>query len=231
MGVCFVDTETTALHPWAGEIWEVGLILPDGDERQWFLEPAHLETADQFSLDIGGYHRRHPHGLDMSAAASQFRGDEVTNTGEFCLEFAALTFRHHIAAACVSFDDRRLSDLLMAHHEVWQPWHYHVCDTEALAAGWLMGRAAREPDERAAENWRRIASPPWDSTELSVALGVIPSDFERHTALGDCRWAKAIYEAVMTATSPPRPEDSATLTTPSGGVTDPAVVGTAAARS
>ena len=27
--------------------------------------------------------------------------------------------------------------------------------------------------------------------------GVDPDDFDRHTALGDARWAKAIYEAVM----------------------------------
>ena len=43
------------------------------------------------------------------------------------------------------------------------------------------------------------ATPPWDSDALSRAVGVNPDDFDRHTALGDARWAKAMYEAVMGA--------------------------------
>ncbi len=41
------------------------------------------------------------------------------------------------------------------------------------------------------------AIPPWDSNKLSLAVGVDPDDFDRHTALGDARWAKAIYERVI----------------------------------
>lgn len=41
------------------------------------------------------------------------------------------------------------------------------------------------------------ALPPWNSNDMSRAVGVEPDDFDRHTALGDARWAKAIYEAVM----------------------------------
>ena len=35
------------------------------------------------------------------------------------------------------------------------------------------------------------------SNQLSLAVGVDPDDYDRHTALGDCRWAKAIYQAVI----------------------------------
>ena len=31
--------------------------------------------------------------------------------------------------------------------------------------------------------------------QLSRKLDVEPDDFERHTALGDCRWGLAVYEA------------------------------------
>lgn len=40
-------------------------------------------------------------------------------------------------------------------------------------------------------------APPWDSEAVSRAVGVNPDDFERHTAMGDVRWAMAIYDAVM----------------------------------
>lgn len=48
----------------------------------------------------------------------------------------------------------------------------------------------------AAKGWR--VDPPWESEDLSRALGVPPiADADRHTALGAARWAKAIHQAVM----------------------------------
>jgi hypothetical protein len=38
---------------------------------------------------------------------------------------------------------------------------------------------------------------PWNSDDLSAALGVTVSDEDRHTALGDAKWAMRIYNAVM----------------------------------
>ena len=72
-------------------------------------------------------------------------------------------------------------------------WEYHLVDVEALAAGWLA----------AGHDWSQgppvgdRATPPWSSEELSRAVGVDPDDFDRHTALGDARWAAAIYDAVL----------------------------------
>jgi hypothetical protein len=86
-------------------------------------------------------------------------------------------------------------------------WHYHVIDVEALAAGYLAAirQDAAElgyhdrPDtpQYEHEGNLEIARLPWKSDSLSRAVGVEPDDFDRHTALGDARWAKAIYEAVM----------------------------------
>ena len=58
-------------------------------------------------------------------------------------------------------------------------WHYHLVDVEALAAGKLG------------------IAPPWKSDELSAALGVTITEDDRHTALGDAKWAMRIYDAVM----------------------------------
>lgn len=42
-------------------------------------------------------------------------------------------------------------------------------------------------------------APPWKSDDLGLALGVEPCPEEdRHTALGDARWVKRIYDTVMT---------------------------------
>jgi hypothetical protein len=60
-------------------------------------------------------------------------------------------------------------------------WHYHLIDVEALIAG------------------RLAIAPPWKSDDLSRAIGVEPpSDQDRHTAIGDARWVKQMYEAVYT---------------------------------
>lgn len=172
MTLAFVDTETTGLDPDRHEIWEVGLIV-DETELRWFL-PVNLGTADPFALKIGGYHERHPYELDDEIITDS---DFVTRH-QFAADFAKLTRGRHLVGAVVSFDEERLRRLLQAHGAC-PEWHYHLVDVEALAAG-----LTQEP-------------PPWDSAELSRFVGVDPDDFEKHTAIGDARWAKAIYEAVM----------------------------------
>ena len=59
---------------------------------------------------------------------------------------------------------------------------------EALAVGYLAGSD---------ENLRPNVRPPWKSDQLTEALGIVVDDMDKHTALGDARWAKALYEAVM----------------------------------
>lgn len=43
-----------------------------------------------------------------------------------------------------------------------------------------------------------MVTPPWPSDELSRLCGVEPSgEHERHTALGDARWAMRRYDAII----------------------------------
>lgn len=79
-----------------------------------------------------------------------------------------------------SFDDAFLKRFMLANGQARSTWHYHLIDVETLIAGKLGIR------------------PPWKSDELSKAIGVEPpNDDERHTAIGDARWVKRMYEAVM----------------------------------
>lgn len=101
-GVCFVDVETTGLHPDFHEIWEVGLITPEGYEKEWQL-PVDLGRADSKALAIGRYHER----------KGRTRGFKVNDLRQFAAEFARETRGAHLAGACVAFDAERLAKLLL----------------------------------------------------------------------------------------------------------------------
>lgn len=189
--LAFVDTETTGLDPVRHQIWEVGLVLRDenGDEteRLWQL-PVDLSRADAMGLKVGRFHDR------------RLPPDALTGLRRFAHEFAILTVGAHLVGAVISFDEERLRRFLRANGEC-PMWHYHLIDVEALAVGWLAGRyedaTFAAPDDTGA-----VYHPPWSSSELSEAVGVDPADYDRHTALGDAKWARAIYDAVVGGLTP-----------------------------
>lgn len=172
--LAFCDTETTGLDADRHEIWEVGLIVDD-DEHRWFLT-VDLGRAEPIALKIGGFHERHPNGVRHLVNDDEY----VTPLQVFAEEFADLTRGRHLVGAVISFDEERLRKLLRANRAC-PEWHYHLVDVEGLVAG------------------RLGIEPPWNSDKLSAEIGIDPEQFDRHTALGDARWAKALYEAVFTA--------------------------------
>ena len=198
--IVFVDTETTGLDPDRHEIWEVGLIVPgaiqvvhpdrpdtwETAEFHWFLPVTDLGGADPFALSIGRFHERHPWGSAHAAMKRMVLGETVTDIGTFAAQFAHLTHGKHLAGAVVSFDEERLRRLLRRNGRI-ESWHYHLVDVEALAVGYLAS----------ATDGTEALAPPWNSSDLTAALGLHVDESEKHTALGDARWAKAIYEAVM----------------------------------
>lgn len=62
-------------------------------------------------------------------------------------------------------------------------WHYHPEDVPTLARGWLNGKGV-------------YPAPPWKSDFISQACGINPSDFDRHTAMGDCQWSLALWKQI-----------------------------------
>lgn len=199
--VCWVDTETTGLDPVRHEVYEVGLITPDGTEYEWWL-PVDCSKADPIALGIGRFHERHPYGNAYPYKSGLTKGGRLacTSPGDFAREFAKLTHGLHLAGAVISFDERRLWDLLRG-QGVTPSWHYHIIDVEALAAGYIARLVKSGLVTRVRNRVEEMVDisplPPWDSTQLSLAVGVDPEKFDRHTALADAKWAKAIYESVM----------------------------------
>lgn len=195
--LAFVDCETTGLDPERHEMWELAVIVRDGGnsmdgEWTWHL-PVNLAKADPMALSIGRFYerRRRLPGwncvLECRAAnPARWRG---TTAKSVASQVANLLDGAHIVGAVPSFDTGFLRPWLRANGHA-ACWHYHLITVEALAIGYLAGM--RHPDELPA------LAPPWKSDELSRAILVAPpSDEERHTALGDARWAMRMYDGVM----------------------------------
>jgi DNA polymerase III epsilon subunit-like protein len=195
-----IDTETTSLRA-DRRAWEIGIIArvpvvvkhPDGPdtyetedrEHHWFIDADHLDLggADLMSLKIGRFFDRHPqHRLDR-----EFSYSDVEDEGDTLREVEAITRGAHLVGAVVSFDAEVLGNR-MREHGICPSWHYHLIDVEALAVGYLAA-GSRHPAQS--------LTPPWKSDDLSRLLGVTVSEEDRHTALGDAKWAMRIYDAVM----------------------------------
>lgn len=191
--LAFVDTETTHLSAELGEVWEVAVILretvsgvPAETEYVWQLRP-HLATADKEALEVGRYLERFvvpPH------AEAAWTGDDEP------LPMPRATVRHaltNVLSGAVligsnpAFDDRFLRKLLGD-----APWHYRPVCVATLAAGYVRGLAAET----------QLAEPgvyfPFSSRDMSRAVGVEPpGEGVAHTALGDARHVRDVYDAVM----------------------------------
>ena len=222
--LAFVDVESTGLDPDRHEIWEVGLIVRDegvpddaGAVREdaeyvWQL-PVNLGRADAVALNIGRFHERRwpderadretdtrwvgPYAWEGLERAQEERVVPDCWVGRWCRRFAELTWGAHLVGAVPSFDEERLRRLLRANGAC-PGWHYHLIDVEALAVGWLCGGGPRRRTPEGA--FTGLGDPPalpWDSRALSRAVGVEPDQYDAHTALGDARWAKALFDAIM----------------------------------
>lgn len=196
--LCFLDTETDGVHP-GRKAWEVAVIRRDDDgeqEFQCFVE-IDLSTADLFGLKVGGFYKRHPLGRYLSGhdkdrpevdyEATQDSGEYLSRYAAAC-EVARLTHGAHIVGAVPNFDTEVLGTHLRD-EGLTPAWHYHLIDVEAMAVGALCGGGLLDGPPL-----------PWKSDDLSQALGVEPpSEIERHTALGDARWAMRLYDAIVGA--------------------------------
>lgn len=198
--IVFCDTETTSLRP-DRRAWEIGLIAREPGradvEHQWFIDAYDLDlgNADVASLKIGRFYERHPQyqlgrEADFTETASEVEALRLVE---------AITRGAHIVGAVPNFDTEVLGARMRA-NGICPSWHYHLCCVENLAVGWLHRHAAvlenRESTLDEATRLRALASPPWKSDDLSAALGITVSEEDRHTALGDARWAMHVYDAV-----------------------------------
>ncbi len=206
MKLAFLDTETTGLAEDC-DIWEIGFILrtiidlspEDGVAAQtrdlaycWRIVPD-MTNAEPTGLRIGRYYERmgdlakhrvdraqliehpdeYPHPLGI--ADYKLYGEMVA------AEVARLLDGVTIVGAVPDFDSLRLGRWLRRHNQV-GTWHYHLVDVETLAAGRLQ------------------LPPPWNFDDLLAKFGLTYDEADRHTALGDARMVRNLFDAVMAPT-------------------------------
>jgi DNA polymerase III epsilon subunit-like protein len=182
MTIVFLDTETTSLRH-DRRVWDIGLIARKDDgteaEHQWYVGASDLDlgNADLMSLKIGKFYERHP---QVRPSRLHTELDYHTLYDEHTVMGALETFTRGaiIVGAVPWFDADVLGQRMRANGEC-PSWHYHLVDVETLAAG-----ALRLP-------------PPWNFDELLAKYDLTYDEADRHTALGDARMVRDLYDKVL----------------------------------
>ncbi|MFB7461231.1 hypothetical protein [Streptomyces sp. NPDC056188] len=193
--IAFVDTETTHLSAEIGDAWEVAVILRENSitdtEYVWQIAPD-LAKADPESLRIGRFEERYQVPVSVEAAFTGYTNGPVPMTRMQAVSAILSVLRGAVLVGSnPAFDDRFLRKLLGPGSA---QWHYRTVDIATLAAGYVRGLAASTQSPGTGED---VASLPFSSRGLSRAVGVEPpGDDVAHTALGDARWAKSVFDAV-----------------------------------
>ena len=198
--LAFVDTETTHLDPRYGNVWEIAVIRRriDGVDSEfvWQVRPD-LATADPEALKIGRYEERFaiPDGWD----ALEFWSSGATMRSlipEMLFDLQEALSGAVVVGSNPGFDIAFLTKLLQAHGRK-LPWHYRPIDIATLAAGYRYGQAASGAYGGDFAFQADYPQMPYRSYELSRAVGVEPPAKDvAHTALGDARWARDVFDAV-----------------------------------
>lgn len=218
----FLDIETTHLNLEVAEPWEIALIVRDPKAEQripmtndieylFQTMPERLELADPMALKVGRFTDRM---IGMSAGVKAVRhasngqavncplspmGSNYVNSS--LKEVADQLFGLLDGAVLVgsnlgAFDIQVLRRFQARHGYPWTAY-YHPIDVPDLVAGSLAAEAIREGEPE----W--MPQPPYRSSDLYRKLGVdISGTDARHTALGDARRERDVYDRVMTAGAP-----------------------------
>lgn len=196
--IVFLDTETLGTDI-DSPIWELAAvrrhssggetplhIFIDHDPDPWMDNP---EFPDRFKDD---YKARY------NVYNSMTRSDAAAVLKNF------LTGRPHIVGAVTNFDTERIAHQLLRPKGIGELWNYHLIEIENQVVGYI--RAVSEVVSAAGvsdlffdlggQSITDLLQLPWNSNELSRAVGVDPDQYDRHTAMGDVRWVMAQYDAI-----------------------------------
>jgi oligoribonuclease (3'-5' exoribonuclease) len=198
--IAFVDCETTHLDAEIGEVWEVAVILREDNDPatdteyvwEFAIDP---DLADPESLRIGRWHERRQ--LPAYTSEAAFTGctpAEPMSRDDAVKAILTLLRGTVLVGSNPGFDDRFLRKLLGPGSA---QWHYRPLDVATLVAGWRLGMASVIRRFGGTPGPDDVPTLPYSSREMSRFMGVEPPvDGVAHTALGDARWCRDLYDAV-----------------------------------
>lgn len=199
--IAFIDTETVTLEPGPDVVWEIGVITRDEGrpDQEWrFQLRPNMAKADPEALEISRFQERYElSGKRTQALAwSPQNGNEPAKLsyGALAMSLGAVLGGRSIFGICPSFDTLRLGLFLRRQWagvpDYRDPWHYQPHDVEDEVAGYLRGCKV---DSVGGADPYAIPRP----TEiLAAGVGVTLKPEDQHTALGDARFARDLYDAV-----------------------------------
>jgi hypothetical protein len=204
--VLIVDCETTSLTPdyatGAGVIWELAVIEhAENRERLWRMKPD-LVAADAAALSVGRYYERTAgmcstctpdRAHDLARPELTLRDPEWSEPPALAAEVAPLLDGATIIAANPAFDAGFLAAFLARYGQA-ATWHYRLRDIGSMAAGYLA--RGYDPEHAGQEASPQIPALDASTDEHALALGIDPTGFDRHTALGDCRLVQAMLDVI-----------------------------------
>lgn len=199
--LAFVDTETTALGHLARP-WEIAVIkrndeeptVPDGE---WLFHVDYTfrtlpAGTQRQALQVGRWTER------SGLAGAEYR-EQLDHLGVMTAAGAEWTIAqsvHELLTGTVligagpHFDAAHLSSMFRRHGLPEEPWHYAILDLKAMAYGHAVARGLRPSLPLQSDQLVRETGGPTTSKE------------DRHTALGDARWAAAWWDHLHTAQFP-----------------------------
>lgn len=188
--LCFVDCESTGLSPHRGHTpWELAVIVRrpgvgEDDEYLWQIRPD-LAAADPEALEMNGFQSRFcvPDGCDAVRVMDD-GGLWKLPLHEALFDIQVVLHDAYLVGAVPSFDAAMLSSLLVAHDRR-IPWRHRLVCVETLAAA-VLGEPV-----------------PQGLRHAATALDVDVDEAGRHTAMGDARAARDVYDAVMARAATP----------------------------
>jgi hypothetical protein len=190
--IVFADCETISIDPGPATIWELALIERNpaysGDEENlWHIRPD-VPSGNAGSLAVGGYYRRckvraHAPGSVLRVPLSPDQETEHLGSPQLAGQLAAILDGAHLIAANPQFDAGHMDAFLRANGECLTA-DYHYTDLGSLVRGYAVAHGMTLP-------W------PLKVADAARIVGLRPEDCEAHTALGDVRMGRDIFDRVM----------------------------------